>query len=133
MILDSSALVAVVLHEPAADRLVRAMSGADELGVGAPTLVETGMVVAARAGDVGTRGLDTVLSAADVDVLPFTDGHWRMAVEAFERFGKGRHPAALNLGDCLSYASARLAGRPLLCLGEDFPQTDLALVALDIG
>lgn len=131
MILDSSALVAVVLGEPAADTLVRVMSSADDLAVGAPTLVETGMVLAARAGTAGTRGLDTVLAAAGVEILPFTDAHWRTAVQAFERFGKGRHPAALNLGDCFSYASARLARRPLLCLGDDFPQTDLALVAQD--
>jgi ribonuclease VapC len=131
VILDSSALVAVVLHEPAANSLARAMSGADELAVGAPTLVETGIVVTARAGTAGTRGLERVLATAAVEVLPFTDDHWRTAVEAFERFGKGRHPAGLNLGDCFSYASARLARRPLLCLGDDFPQTDLAVVARD--
>lgn len=133
MILDSSALIAVVLREPAADSLAHVMSGADELAVGAPTLVETGLVLTARAGPAGTRGLERVLATATVDVLPFTDDHWRTAVQAFERFGKGRHPAALNLGDCYSYASARLAGRPLLCLGDDFPQTDLALVARDDG
>lgn len=130
MILDSSALVSVVLHQPAADVVVRAMVGAVDLGVGAPTLVETAIVVSARAGAAGVRGLESVLEGGEIAVLPFTDEHWRVALEAFERFGKGRHPARLNLGDCYSYATARVAGQPLLCIGQDFPRTDLDLVDL---
>src|SRR2546422_564477 len=59
--------------------------------------------------------------------IPFGEAHWREAVEAYARFGRGRHRAGLNFGDCLSYATARLAGRPLLCVGDDFKKTDLAL------
>ena len=66
----------------------------------------------------------------EVDVVPFQADRWRVAAQAFARFGRGRHPAALNYGDCLSYASARVAGAPLLCVGGDFAQTDLELVPL---
>ena len=67
------------------------------------------------------------LREADVRVVAFDEDHWVAAVDAWLRFGKGRHPARLNFGDCLSYATARLAGEPLLCVGEDFPKTDLEL------
>lgn len=130
MILDSSALVCIVLAQPSADLFASRMVEAADLGVGAPTLVETAIVVSARAGAVGIRGLEAVIEGAEVTVLPFTERHWRVALEAFERFGKGRHPAGLNLGDCYSYASARLADSPLLCLGDDFARTDLPLVDL---
>ncbi len=68
----------------------------------------------------------------DVRVIEFGDRHWKVALQAFARFGKGRHPAGLNLGDCLTYAVARLSGQPLLCVGDDFAQTDLALVPLHV-
>jgi ribonuclease VapC len=106
------------------------MMGADVIGVGAPTLVETSLVLSLRLGSGGERLLQRVLQAAEVDVLPFRADHWEVARTAYERFGKGRHPAGLNLGDCFSYATARVAGRPLLCVGDDFPLTDLPLVAL---
>lgn len=61
-------------------------------------------------------------------VVPFTDLHWQRAIDAFARFGKGRHPAALNFGDCMTYATAALARQPLLCVGDDFRKTDLELV-----
>lgn len=67
---------------------------------------------------------------AEVEVLPFETEHWGAALEAFERFGKGRHPAALNFGDCLAYATARVRRQPLLCDGDDFSRTDLEIVPL---
>jgi ribonuclease VapC len=71
--------------------------------------------------------LEGFLQRIGVEVVPFTDTHWRVALDAARRFGKGRHPAALNFGDCLSYATARVAERPLLCTGQDFAHTDIAL------
>ncbi len=68
------------------------------------------------------------MEEAGVTVIPFTNAHNTAALDAYLRYGKGRHPAALNFGDCMTYATARLAGAPLLCVGEDFAQTDLALV-----
>ena len=77
--------------------------------------------------DEGRTILLSFLQEVNVDVLSFSDAHWRIAQSAFVRYGKGRHPAALNFGDCLTYAIAYVAGEPLLCVGEDFPLTDLEL------
>jgi ribonuclease VapC len=93
-------------------------------------LVEASIVLTARAGPAGVAALEALLADAEVTVVPFTEAHWRVARSAFARFGKGRHPAALNLGDCYSYATARVAGQPLLCVGNDFPLTDLPLVTV---
>ncbi len=88
------------------------------------------MVLTGRMGDVGRVLLNSLLREKNVEVLSFTEAHWRIAQSAFVRYGKGRHPAALNFGDCLTYAIAHVAGEPLLCVGDDFPQTDLPLVEL---
>jgi ribonuclease VapC len=130
VILDSSAIVSVLLAEPGSRGLAELMAGADRLGVGAATLVEASIVLTARAGPAGVAALEALLADAEVTVVPFTDAHWRVARSAFARFGEGRHPAALNLGDCYSYATARVAGQPLLCVGDDFPRTDLPLVTV---
>ncbi|MGL5859494.1 MAG: type II toxin-antitoxin system VapC family toxin [Angustibacter sp.] len=105
-----------------------AIEMADAVGMGAPTAVETGIVLTARMGPAGGGVLERFLAVAEVVVVPFGDGHWREALGAFVRYGRGRHPARLNLGDCFSYATARLAAQPLLCIGDDFPRTDLDLV-----
>jgi ribonuclease VapC len=109
----------------AGDRLQGKLIDADVIAVGTPTLAETGIVLSARFGPLGRTLLDEFLRELGVVELAFTEDHWRTAVQAFERFGKGRHPAALNFGDCMSYAAARLANRPLLCIGNGFPRTDL--------
>lgn len=127
MILDSSAIVTVFLREKGSDRVLDALEAADACRVGAPTLVETAMVLTGRLGDDGRTMLLSLLQEENVDVLSFGDAHWRIAQSAFVRYGKGRHPAALNFGDCLTYATAYVAGEPLLCVGEDFAQTDLEL------
>ena len=128
MILDSSAVVSVLLREPGFEAVSDEVERESALGVGAPTLAETGIVLRAKLGVGGRTLLARFLDEADVVVIPFEHAHWPIAVEAFSRFGKGRHPAGLNLGDCLTYATARLADEPLLCFGDDFPKTDLALV-----
>lgn len=127
MILDSSAIVAVVLRQPGHAALVERIVAADMVGVGAPTLGETGIVLAARLGATGKSLLARFVEESASVVIPFGDQHWRVAVDACLRFGKGRHAAALNFGDCLTYAVAQIARRPLLCLGEDFARTDLVL------
>jgi len=98
------------------------------IGVGAATLAETGIVLTARLGVAGRSLLARLLQEAGAETIPCTAAHWPIAVDAFTRYGKGRHPAALNFGDCLTYATCRLAARPLLCVGDDFPQTDLEVV-----
>lgn len=87
-------------------------------------------MVTSKAGAPARTLVPTFLARYRIDTLPFDDRHWPVAHDAFVRFGKGRHPAALNLGDCFTYAIARVAGEPLLCLGDDFAQTDLELVPL---
>jgi len=127
VILDSSAIVTIILREVGSDRVLDAVETADACRMGAPTLVETAMVLTGRLGDEGRTILLSFLQEVNVDVLSFSDAHWRIAQSAFVRYGKGRHPAALNFGDCLTYAIAYVAGEPLLCVGEDFPLTDLEL------
>jgi ribonuclease VapC len=128
LILDSSAIVAVILKEPGYERALRRLAENPEPGVGAPTMVETGIVLSARLGERGQTLLARFAQAYELSILPCEAEHWAIAVQAFLRFGKGRNPAALNFGDCLTYATTRLAGEPLLCLGEDFAKTDLPLV-----
>ncbi len=127
MIVDSSALVAVLLGEPGHEPVLQALVAAPVIGVGAPTAVETGIVLSARLGERGHSLLSRLLEETAAEVIPFTSVHLPVALSAWARFGKGRHPAALNFGDCLTYAVARLAERPLLCVGEDSPATDLML------
>ena len=125
MILDASALLAVIFREPGHERLVDAMMRADVVAVGTPTLTETGIVLHARLGDAGRGMLERILDEFGIEEIPFGSVHWREAVDAFRRFGKAHHPAGLNFGDCLTYAAARLSGEPLLFVGEDFGRTDV--------
>lgn len=127
MILDTSAILAIRFREPERDELLRKIGAAPIVGVGTPTLAESAIVLAARLGEAGPRQLARIVERAGLVVIPFEPAHWQLAAEAWLRFGKGRHPAALNFGDCLAYATARLAGQPLLCKGDDFSKTDLAL------
>ena len=128
MILDTSSIVAVLTEEPDAPRILAALASADDVGIGAPTVVETGIVLTARLGAVGRSLLSRFLEESEAEVLAFTPEHWSRGVDAFSRFGKGRHRAGLNFGDCLTYAIAAVARRPLLCVGQDFAETDLSLV-----
>ena len=128
MIVDSSAVIAVLLREPGFDLLLAEFAKAQSPGIGGPTVTETGIVLSARLGPAGKTLLARFVVEAGLVVIPFVAEHWGVAVDAFLRFGKGRHPAALNFGDCLTYAVAQRAGEPLLCLGDDFARTDLDLV-----
>lgn len=127
MILDSSAVVAVLFRERGYRRLEEAMLAAPRLTIGAPTLFETAMVVTAVFDRRAAELLDRFIAEWGVEVSSFDGRHWRVAADAFARYGKGRrHPARLNYGDCMTYATARVAARPLLFTGEDFAQTDLS-------
>jgi ribonuclease VapC len=128
VIVDASAVLAILLREPGHETLIGVIEAAPYLGIGAPTVVETGIVLTARIGVAGKSLLARFLTEAGIEVIPFSEREWPRAVDAFLRFGKGRHPAALNFGDCLTYAVAQASARPLLCVGSDFPMTDLALV-----
>jgi ribonuclease VapC len=127
VIVDASALIAIAVQEEAAPDLADKLRLADVKGVGTPTLVETGIVLAAKVGSEAGAILSALLERFDVRPVPFVERHWREAFSASMRYGRGRHPAALNFGDCLTYAVAKLSGHPLLCTGDDFRQTDLIL------
>ncbi len=128
MILDTSAVVGVVIEEPGWQLTRDALADATVAGMGTPTLAETGVVLTGKVGPNGAALLAQFVQAMGLISIPFGDDHWREAVSAHRRYGKGRHAAGLNLGDCMAYAVARLADEPLLTLNEGFRLTDLELV-----
>ena len=125
MIVDSSALIAIITKEPGYDTLIEKLLSSPSAGIGTPTLTETGIVLTSRLGFDAGDLLARVVAAFEIVPVPFGEDHWREAVRAYVRYGRGRHPARLNFGDCMAYAIARLAGEPLLFVGTDFGLTDL--------
>jgi ribonuclease VapC len=124
--LDSPAPAAIARDESEREVLVK-VNVAETVAVAAPTLVEAGIVRSARTGGDASEVLAELIAAADGVIIDFGPLHWREAVSAWWRFGKGRHPAGLNFGDCLAHAAAVIADEPLLAKREDFPQTDIRL------
>jgi ribonuclease VapC len=130
IVIDSSALIAILRREPEADGFLRIISEADGCLISSPSLLETSMVLAGHTGDASSSAeLDALISRARVEVTALDAELAGTARTAFLRFGRGRHPAALNLGDCASYALAKQRDLPLLCKGDDFPRTDLRMAA----
>lgn len=125
MIVDSSALIAIVLQEPEFESLVEKLEQAPSIGVGTPTLVETGIVLTIRLGRDARPVLADLVRDFGMVEVPFGEAHAREAVRAYLRYGGGQHPAGLNYGDCMTYAVASLASEPLLFRGADFSATDL--------
>jgi ribonuclease VapC len=125
MVIDTSALIAILLGEPEAEALALALAGDPKRLVSAFTALETGIVIEAKKGEAGGRELDLLLHHARIVIVPMTAEHYEIARFAWRRYGKGRHPAGLNIGDCCSYALAKAAGEPLLFKGKDFSQTDI--------
>jgi len=126
MTLDSSALVAVLFAETGYLELVDRILSAGEVRVGAPTLVEASLVLTGRRRARARGEVERLIAELGVTVVPFGDAEWRLAVAAFTKFGRGRHPAALNFGDCLAYATAMSLGDSLLFVSGDFAKTDVA-------
>ena len=125
MIVDSSALIAVVFREAGFEPIVDKLERAPSSGVGTPTLVESGIVLTARLRRDSRPIVAGLVRDFDLVEVPFSDAHAREAIRAYLRFGRGRHAANLNYGDCLTYAIASLASEPLLFTGTDFAATDL--------
>ena len=124
---DTSALVAVVLGEDDAERHLSALQS-DDTCLSTVSLVEAAIVVHARQGPDAERDLELLVEATIDDLVPVDLDQARAAVTAWRRFGRGRHPASLNFGDCFSYSLARLGDLPLLYKGDDFSQTDVRSV-----
>ena len=129
MVIDTSALIALLGMEPEAARLAAAIEADDTRLISAASILEAAVVIESRYGPDGGRELDLLVAKAGLSVEPVTAQQAEIAREAWRRFGKDRHPASLNFGDCFSYALARVTGEPLLFKGTDFTQTDVAVVA----
>jgi ribonuclease VapC len=128
MIVDSSALLAVLQLEPEAEAVSQALLQGHPRRLSAASFVETSIVVEARHADAGIRELDNLLHRASIEIVAVDEQQARLAREAFRHFGKGRHKAGLNFGDCFAYALAKSLAEPLLCTGKDFRETDIAVV-----
>lgn len=122
--IDSSALVAILRLEPEAERFIRIIVS-NRCVISALSLLETAMVLTGRAPEHAFSPLDEFVEEAAIEIAPFDDHQLLFARSAYFRYGKGRHPAALNMGDCISYALARSRGCPLLFKGTDFGRTDI--------
>jgi ribonuclease VapC len=125
MVIDTSAIVAIFFGEPDARRYRERIADDPVRLVSAATLVEAAMVLEGRFGEAGGAELDLWLHKADVEIVAVTAEHADQARRAWRRYGKGRHPARLNFGDCFSYALAKLTDEPLLYKGDDFAKTDI--------
>ncbi len=133
MVIDSSALVAVLTNEAEARVMAEAIAADPKRLVGAVSVLETGIVIEARYGPAGGRELDLLLHRCHFDIVSLSPEQVELAREAYRQFGKGTHPAGLNLGDCATYALSRSTGEPLLFKGHDFSQTDLRLVPYHVS
>jgi ribonuclease VapC len=133
VILDSSAIVSVVFQEPGYGRVLEAIASAPRVAIGASTLAEATVILSARLGRDARGLMSRFVLEADMTVVPFTDAHFGTAVDAWRRFGRGRDPAGLDFGDCLAYATAVLAGEPLLFTGDKFARTDVAAALRGAG
>lgn len=130
MVIDSSALIAVLLNEENAARFATAIETSPQRLLSAANLLEASIVIESRKGEIGGRELDLLLYRAAIEIVAVDHDQAEIARAAWRRFGKGRHPAALNYGDCFAYALAKVRGQELLFQGEDFSQTDIACVAV---
>jgi ribonuclease VapC len=127
MVIDTSALVAILFREPETAFFAQAIQSAPSRMNSAVTRVELSFVVEGRKGETGRDDLELLLREGNFEIIAVTAQHAEIAIHAFRRFGKGRHPAALNIGDCFSYALVSASGQKLLCKGNDFRRTDVLI------
>jgi ribonuclease VapC len=130
MVIDTSALVALLTAEPESDRFVIAIVNAQTRLLAGPSYLETAMVLLKTLGPLAVSRLDGVIAEMEIEVVAFTYEQARIAAAAFQQFGKGRHRAALNFGDCFTYALAKERDEPVLFKGDDFAATDLTPAGL---
>lgn len=125
MVIDTSAIVAILFDETDADRIEEAISTSEARSISAASVLECSIVVESRFGEDGGRELDLVLYKAGISIVDVTNDQLDVARAGFRKFGKGRHRAGLNYGDCFAYALALVRGEPLLFKGDDFSHTDV--------
>ena len=126
MVVDSSAVSAVLFGEADGPLYIDALSAGERKFMSAFSLLESAVVVEARKGDAGSQAFSALMANAEIEVLPFDAGQAEIAMAAWRRFGRGRHKAALDIGDCISYALAITLNQRLLFKGDDFTHTDVA-------
>ena len=129
MVIDTLAILAMLLDEPEADAFARRVEADPVVLVSAASRVEATFVIEGRKGDAGRVRLDRLFALAGAEIVPVNAEQAEVACEAFRRYGKGRHPANLNFGDVFAYALAKTSGEPLLFKGDDFSRTDLPSAA----
>jgi ribonuclease VapC len=127
MIIDTSALAAIFFREPERQTFLNAIISNSSRLISAATVLETGIVLEGRQGEAAGREFDLFVVRAQLQIVPVDADQIDLARSAWRKYGKGRHPAALNFGDCFSYALAKLSGEPLLTKGSDFGLTDIAV------
>jgi ribonuclease VapC len=127
MVIDTSCLIAIFLHEPERQAFLDLILAAHARRISAASVLESGMVIEARRGEIGSRELDLFLSRLQFEIVPVDAEQVEVARMGWRKFGKGNHPASLNFGDCFAYALAKISGEPLLAKGDDFRRTDIEL------
>jgi ribonuclease VapC len=127
MVIDTSALAAIFFGEPERPKFLAAITAADSRLVSAASVLETGIVLEGRQGEAAGREFDLFVVRANLQIVPVDAEQADLARSAWRKYGKGRHPAGLNFGDCFSYALAKASGEPLLAKGTDFSGTDIAV------
>ncbi len=132
MVIDTSAIIAILNLEPEATIFANALASDSVRLISMVTALETSIIVKARKEEAGIRELEFFLYKAAVNLVNFDENQLKMAVYAFEYYGKGRHPASLNFGDCFAYSLSKTSGQPLLFKGNDFTQTDV-IAAVEIS
>ena len=125
MVLDTSALMAILLGEPEAKALSQAIARDPKRLVSAFSALETAIVIETKRGESGSRELDLLIHKAKIEIVPLNAEQSELARKAWRLYGKGHHPAGLNIGDCCSYSLSKYSGEPLLFKGDDFPRTDV--------
>ena len=125
MVVDTSALIAILQDEPERSAFNEAIEAAERCNMSTASFVETSLVIGSRYGPEGTRALDLFIAKARITLVSLDADHAHIAREGFHRYGKGRHRAGLNFGDCFSYALAKALAEPLLFKGDDFSHTDI--------
>lgn len=128
MVIDSSAVIAILMAEPEAESMASAIGQDPKRLMSAVNALESSIVIEAKKGSSGGREFDLLCHHAGIEIVPMTAEQYALARSAWRTFGKGRHPAGLNMGDCCAYALAKHSGEPLLFKGDDFGRTDIAAV-----
>ena len=128
MVIDTSAIIAILLEEPGNEHISEVIVNSSKCIISAFTALECGIVIEARKGEPGGRELDLLFHRLNITIINLDSRQFEIARTAWRQFGKGRHPAKLNIGDCCSYALSAYSGEPLLYKGDDFSKTDIRRV-----